>query len=122
MKILLQLTVIFIICLCADAISSILPIPFPGSVIAMIILFILLMTKRVKQEQIVEVGDFFLKNMAFFFIPAGVAIIDYFDILKQGIVAFLAVCVITTFITFGVTVWTVKGVMKLQERGNKKHE
>ena len=42
MKILLQIGVVLLICLMSEAASLLLPFPFPGSVLAMIVLFILL--------------------------------------------------------------------------------
>lgn len=124
MKILIQLAIIFAVCLCGEGVSGILPVTIPGSVISMILLFILLLARVIRAEQIEETGDFFLKNMGFFFIPAGVAIMDYFDLLKANLFPFLAVVTLTTIITFGVTSWTVIGVMRLQSklRGGKKDE
>ena len=55
-----------------------------------------------------------LKNMAFFFIPAGVGIMEYFDVLKECLLPFLVICVVSTVLTFAVTAGTVARVMKLQ--------
>lgn len=116
MEILTQFAIIAGICMGGDWIASLLPIPFPGSVIAMILLFILLGIKWIKEEQIQEVGDFLLKNMAFFFVPAGVSVMNYFDLLKESIVPFIFICVITLILTFAVTATTVNFVMKIQQK------
>ena len=52
--------------------------------------------------------------MAFFFIPAGVGIMEYFDVLRECLLPFLVICVISTVLTFAVTAGTVALVMKLQ--------
>lgn len=122
MKIMLQVAIIFTICLFGEGISSILPINMPGSVVSMILLFLLLLSKVVKEENIKETADFFLKNMAFFFIPAGVAIMEYFDLIKDKIFAFLLVCIITTVLTFAATAWTVIGVIRLQKTFTNKKQ
>lgn len=123
MKILSELAIIFGFCLLGDQISMLLPIPFPGSVIAMLLLFVALATNVVKEEQIQTVGDFILKNMGFFFIPAGVSVLNYLDILKKNIVPFLFLCVITLILTFGVTAFTVSAIMKaMQKKEEKKGE
>ena len=75
MKIILQIGLVLGICLLGEALSLVLPIPFPGSVIAMIFLFLLLLSGRLRPEHIREKSDFLLQNMAFFFIPAGVGIL-----------------------------------------------
>lgn len=122
MEILTQLAIIAGICMGGDWISSLLPIPFPGSVVAMILLFIFLGMKWIKEEQIQEVGDFLLKNMAFFFVPAGVSVMNYFDLLKESIVPFIFICVITLILTFATTSVTVNFVMKLQQKKKDKEE
>src|SRR5690625_512825 len=50
----------------------------PGSVIGMILLFILLLIKGVKLTWVEEGATFLINNLALFFIPATVGIIDYF--------------------------------------------
>ena len=120
MKILIQLAIITGICMVGDWISSILPIPFPGSVIAMILLFLFLGLKWIKEEQIQEVGDFLLSHMAFFFIPAGVSVMNYFELLKTNIIPFLFICAVTLILTFMTTAFTVSFVMKLQKTRKEK--
>ncbi len=116
MNIIFQGAIFFAICIIGNGISAILPFPFPGSVIAMIILFILLMTKTVKSEKISGVADFFLDNMAFFFIPPTVNIVNYFDVIKNVWWQFILICCVTTFVTFLATAYTVKGVIYLMNR------
>lgn len=76
MKILTQLAIVFGICLVGECISAILPFAFPSSVIGMIILFLLMLVKIIKERHIKDVSQFMLKNMAFFFIPVAVSIMD----------------------------------------------
>ncbi len=121
MNIISQGAIFFAVCIAGDGISRILPFPFPGSVIAMIILFILLVTRGLKIEKIDGIADFFLDNMAFFFIPPTVNIINYFDVIKNVWWQFILICVITTFATFLATAYTVKGVMYLLNKGDKKN-
>ena len=54
MKIILQIGLVLGICLLGEALSLVLPIPFPGSVIAMIFLFLLLLSGRLRPEHIRE--------------------------------------------------------------------
>ena len=54
---------------------------FPGSLIGMMILFLFLNFNIIKIDTIASVGSFFVDNMGFFFIPAAVSIMSYFDII-----------------------------------------
>lgn len=122
MKLLLQIGVVFLICLLGEGIALILPFPFPGSVIAMILLFLLLFFGALKVDNIRQKVEFMQQNMAFFFIPAGVGILEYFDVLQATWLPFLLICVITTILTFAATALTVTLVMKLQRHFEKKKE
>lgn len=116
MKILLQLTILFSICLVGQLIAGFLPVAVPGSVISMVILLLLLLLRLLKPEHIQETSEFLLKNMAFFFVPAGVQILEKYTFLQGHILAFALICIITTLLTFLVTALTVTGVIKLQEK------
>ena len=115
MKGIFQVGIIFAVCLAGELLSGVIPLPIPTSVLSMLLLLALLLTRAVKLRHIEQFGDFLLKNMAFFFIPAGVGIIEQFDLLKNYFVPFLFICCVSTVITFAVTAFTVRGVMALQK-------
>ncbi|GAA0279721.1 CidA/LrgA family protein [Faecalicatena contorta] len=119
MKIIRQIGIIFTVCWLSQVIAEFLPFDFPASVIGMIFLFICLLTGMLKIEHIQEKSDFLLGNMAFFFVPAGVSIMNYFDILKSSAVQLLIICIVSTVITFAVTAYSVKLTMKLMDRRKK---
>lgn len=81
-KLLVQIGIVFGICLVGEGIAAVLPFAFPASVLSMLLLFVLLLCGVLKVEHIREKGDFLLKNMAFFFIPSGVALLEQVDFLK----------------------------------------
>ena len=122
MKILCQIAIIFSVCWISTIIESILPFAFPSSVISMILLFLLLLFKVVKVHHIREKSDFLLGNMAFFFIPAGVSVINYFDVLSENLIPLLVICLVSTILTFAVTAYAVKLTIFLMNRGKKKHD
>ena len=100
MKIIRQIGIIFTVCWLSLVIEKLLPFTFPASL---------------KIEHIQEKADFLLGNMAFFFVPAGVSIMNYFDVLKHSIVQLVFVCIISTIITFAVTAWSVKLTLRLMK-------
>ena len=91
MNILMQTAVLLLICFAGEGISLVLPFAFPSSVISMILLFILLATKIIKLKQIEEVTGFLTKNMAFFFLPAGVEILENYKPVADKILPLFAV-------------------------------
>lgn len=113
MKIIKQFGIIFSLCWLATVIEGLLPIAFPASVIAMLLLLVCLLAGVLKIDHIREKSDFLLANMAFFFIPAGVNVINYLDILKENWLSLLLICVITTVVTFAATAYSVRLAMRL---------
>jgi len=116
MKMMYQIGILFGVCLLGQAISVFLPISFPGSVLSMIILFLLLFFRVIKVDHIRQKADFLLKNMSFFFIPAGIGILSSFDLIRSSILPLITVIIVTTVLTFGATALTVQGVIALQDR------
>ncbi len=114
MKILLQIALIFALCLVCNAISSVLPFIMPGSVLAMIVLFFLLFFRILKVRHIREKADFMQQIMAFFFIPPGLALMEHLELLGSIIVPLFVINIISVVICFAVTGWTVQAVIKLQ--------
>ncbi len=116
MKVLEQVLRILVICVFGEFVANMLPIPFPGSVLAMIILFLCLIFKLIKVEQIDIAADFLLKNMVLLFIPSTVSIISYVGVLEGVVFKFLFICIITTVITFFCTAYSVKLTMYIMDK------
>ena len=122
MKMMYQIGLLFGVCLLGQAISVFLPISFPGSVLSMIILFLLLFFRVIKVDHIQQKADFLLKNMSFFFIPAGIGILSSFDLIRSSILPLITVIIVTTVLTFGATALTVQGVIALQDRTHRRSQ
>lgn len=114
MHIILQIGVFFLLCLAGDFLSALLPIP--GSILAMLLLFLCLLLRVIRPEHIDQKSDFLLSNMAFFFIPAGVGILEQFPLLLQNLGPLAVICVVTTVLTFAASSGTVRLVLWLQEK------
>ena len=118
-----ELAVIFGLCLISEGIAALLPVPFPASVIALLLLGLLLFSKLLKPEHIQKFSAFLVANMAFFFIPAGVNVINYLDILKASWLPLLVICLVTTVITFAATAFSIRlTVYLLRRKGGQQHE
>ena len=108
MKVLLQIGIIFGLFWLSQGIEMILPFPLPASVISLLLLLTLLCTGAIKLEQIREKTDFILGNLAFFFVPISVSIVNYVDLILEDGVAFLVICLVSTVLTFAATAWAVQ--------------
>lgn len=121
MKILKQLTILFTICFFSEIIVSFFPFSFPASVFAIIVLFLLLLFKIIKQYSIDEVCNFLQNNMALFFIPPAISILEEFHIFKNKIIYIIIISFISFIITFIVTAFTINFVIFIQKKLIKKY-
>lgn len=119
MKILGQIGIVFGICWLSQCIERVLPFSFPATVIGLILLLVFLLLKVIRVEHIQEKSDFLLGNLPFFFLPAVVSIMNYTDVIWENAAAFLVICTVSMFLTYGATVWAVKLTMKWLKRGER---
>lgn len=119
MKIFNQLGIILGIWAVGELISSMLSSIFnlPGTIVGMILLFLLLQFKVIKEEDIKEVADFLLNNMAIFFVPAGVSLINSLGLISDNILVLLLSITIATAIIMLVTGKIVEFMINKKENG-----
>ncbi|MCC0784665.1 CidA/LrgA family protein [Clostridioides sp. ES-S-0108-01] len=121
MKIFNQLVIILCIWVLGEYISSFIQeiILIPGSIVGMLLLFILLQFKVLDLNSIENVSGFFLDNMAIFFIPAGVSLIKSLDLIKENVLVLLLVICLSTLIVMYTTGIIVEKMIKKKEEGQK---
>ena len=112
----LELAFILAICFLGDVLVNILPFKFSASVLSMIILLILLIFKIIKFDCIKNSASFFTSNMAVLFIPYGVKLLQYLDVIKENLLLFLLIVLVTTPIVYGVTAFTAQFIINLQNK------
>ncbi|QJW45617.1 CidA/LrgA family protein [bacterium BFN5] len=72
-----QLSILWMIYWFGNQIVQWANIPIPGTVVGMIILFLLLSAGIIKLEQVQLATDFLLKHMLFFFVPIAVGLMNW---------------------------------------------
>ena len=100
MKLFKETLIVFSLCYVGRIISSLLPFTFPEALIALFLLLLLLATKVIKEDDIEILSGFFLANMAFFFVPATVKVIESLDVLLSAIWPIVIISIVSTLLTF----------------------
>ncbi len=91
-------------CLLAGELIALIPwLHIPGSIWGMLILTFLLDRKIVKPATITPVCKFLVANMGFFFIPPGVALMLYFDLIAAEWLPITVATVASTLLVLLVT-------------------
>jgi holin-like protein len=101
--VILQCAIIFAFLALGELVVWLTDIPIPSSIIGMLLLTAALQFKIVKLHQVSGVADFLVKNLGFFFIPAGVAMISYFDVLRAQWFPIVVASAVSTVVVFAVT-------------------
>lgn len=94
-------------------------ITVPSSIIGMLLLTLLLKVRAVKLEWVETISNFLVKNMGFFFVPPGVALMLYFDLIKAEIWPIVLATAISTTVVLVVTGWTHIAARKMVNGINK---
>lgn len=80
-------------------------IKLPSSIIGMLLLAAFLKAGVVKLKWIKGMSDFLVANLGFFFVPPGVALMLYFDIIEEQFWPIFVSTVVSTVLVLFVTGW-----------------
>lgn len=121
-----QLAILFGCLALGELIITLTHIPLPSSILGMLLLTLLLKLKVIRLEWVRSISDFLVTNIGFFFVPPGVAIMLYFDIIKAQFVPIVTASVVSTVLVLAVTGWvhqiygrTVKHEKIAEKEGEK---
>ncbi|MFD1852044.1 CidA/LrgA family protein [Oceanobacillus bengalensis] len=97
-KIVLHICLLYILFQVGNWIEQTFHLFIPGSVIGMIILFILLLIKVINISWIEEGATFMIKHLTFFFIPVTVGIMSYLDLFRGNGIVLVLITIASTLL------------------------
>jgi len=108
------LTYLLLFQLCGEIISRFFDLPIPGNVMGMGLLLFGLIVGWVDVKWIEEAAELLLSNMTLFFVPAGVGVMVYSELIAAEWLPITVATVVSTFVVMAVT-----GVLaqKLETKG-----
>lgn len=116
MKYLRETLIIVAIYLVGELISKNFDLSIPGNILGMLILLALLIFNIIDLKAIENISKFLLDHLAFFFIPAGVGLMNSVHLIKESWIPFLIITITTTFLIIIITGKTVVYIQRLRER------
>lgn len=84
----------------------------PSSIVGMILLTLFLKFGLVKLKSVKGIADFLSKNLALFFVPSGVAIMLYLNVIKGYLLPIAVASIGSTIIILAVTGWVHQIIRK----------
>ena len=87
-------------------------VKLPSSIIGMLLLAMFLKMGWVKLKSVQGLSDFLVANLGFFFVPPGVALMLYFDVIEAQFWPIVIATVVSTMLVLVVTGWVHQIVRK----------
>ena len=119
MKYLKQFGIILLVTCIGEIIRYFVPLPIPGSIYGLTLMFGLLCTHVIRVEDVKEAAVFLIEIMPVMFIPAAVGLIESWGELQPILIQTVIILVLTTVIVMAVT---GKTAMVMIEKEKKNHE
>lgn len=94
----------------------------PGPVVGMIYFFIALLVWPSLKEKVEGLSRFMYSNLALFFVPAGVGIIEYFELFGRYGKVMVVTLLISTTVTLGITAWCFNLFLKMDKKEELHHD
>jgi len=117
-----QLFIILICLALGESIVYFTGLKIPSSIIGMLLLTMGLQFKVIKITWVKGIADFLLEHMVFFFIPPGVAIMCYFDIISKELVPILVSILVSTILVLISTSFTHQLLRKIKSKPLKNRD
>jgi holin-like protein len=113
----LQVAILLVIFLIGNQIRKYTHAPLPGSIIGLIILFLLLQLKIIKMDWIEQGASWLLSELLLFFIPAAVGVINYQQAIGSKWGKLFVVIVLSTLTVMAFTGLTAQFIAKRGKGG-----
>lgn len=122
MKFLKEIFWIFLFSFIGEGLAFMAPLPVPGSVIGMLLLFGALQIEWIKIEEVEGAGNWLVNNMALFFVPAGIALMTNFNLLQTIWWQVILIVLLSTAFMIVTVGWIVQWAKRRSEKRTEKHQ
>lgn len=101
----LQCAVLFAFLALGELVVYVTGVPVPSSIIGMLLLTAALKLRIVRVFWVDKISDFLVKNLGFFFVPAGVGLMRCLGLIADEWLPIIGASVISTILIIAVTGW-----------------
>ena len=98
MKYLKQFLIIILVSCVGEVLNHYIPLPIPASIYGLVLMLALLILKILPLEAVKEAAEFLVQIMPVMFIPAAVGLIVFWNQLKDMLLPFSVITVVSTLL------------------------
>ncbi|MBW4082167.1 CidA/LrgA family protein [Paenibacillus sp. S150] len=113
---LLQVAGLTLFSMLVNSLATLLHIPIPGSIIGMILLFLLLESGMIRLNWVEAGASWLLAELLLFFIPSAIGVMNYSKLLEADGLQVLAVVLVGTFAVMASSGLLTGAIFRVKER------
>lgn len=121
MKYLKQLFLILLISFLGEVLKELIPLPIPASIYGMALMLLGLISGVIQLEQVRETGKFLIEIMPVMFIPAGVGLMDSWEVLQPLLLPVLVITVVSLMTVMAVSGRVAQSVIRREQKKETEH-
>ncbi|MBU1142609.1 MAG: CidA/LrgA family protein [Firmicutes bacterium] len=124
MKYIQQFSIILVILFISNLISEMISSYFllPGPILGMIVLFILLKMNLIKLSHIEELAIFMFSIIALFFLPSGISLMNYLELIGSNFIPIIFIGVVITIISLAMTMKFMDILINISKKKEIPHD
>lgn len=122
MKYISQYLIILAIGFASEMLNALIPAPIPTCIYGIVILFFLLFTGLLKLDSIKDAARFLIDVQPVMFVPAGVGLIVIWNEVKDSILKYIIVCIISTAVVMAVSGRVTQFIIRRTGKGGSSNE
>ena len=117
-----RFSIIIFISFLGELLNHIIPLPIPGSIYGLILMFAGLCTGIIPLKAVRRVSRFLIGLMPVMFIPPAVGLMESWGILKNMVVPVVVIMVVSTFAVMGVTGIVTQAAIRRANNGEEEQK
>ncbi len=117
MKYVKQFAMILLVSFAGELLNYLLPLPVPASIYGLVLMLVCLLTGIIKLDAVRDTACFLIEIMPLMFIPTAVGLMASWSVIKENLLAYLVIAVVTTVVVMAVSGLVTQGVLKRNEKG-----
>ena len=117
MKYVKQFAMILLFSFAGELLNYLLPLPVPASIYGLVLMLVCLLTGIIKLDAVRDTACFLIEIMPLMFIPAAVGLMASWSVIKENLLAYLVIAVVTTVAVMAVSGLVTQGVLKRSRKG-----
>lgn len=111
-----QICIILVICLIAEIMEYLIPLPIAASMYGLVLMLIALSTKIIPLKEVENVSDFLTENLSIMFIPPTVGIMASVEEIKQMLVPLVVISVVSTLLIMTATGRVAQAIIRKKKK------